>query len=138
MERRLGQPEGWPFSLPRFSLEKSIHSPNSASVRPDHLLPGLAAKSLGKLRHVRNHVVDAEDRQRVRVGGNGHTSNFRTYGRAPRIGVRKEETLAIGPAVRTFVVERFTLLFQFGLEREQRQVNAPVVRRVLTLGQQAV
>src|ERR1700733_372646 len=48
-------------------------SPHSASIHPHHLLTSLAAKRLSKLWHVRNHVIDAEDGERVRVGSNEHT-----------------------------------------------------------------
>src|SRR5271170_3479947 len=119
-------------------IESTIPSPNPASVRPDHLLASLATKSLGKLRHIRNHVVDAEDGQRVRVGGNHQTRHLRTYTGAPRVGVREEEALTIRPAIQTFVVERLALLLEFGLERKQRQMDAAVIRRILTLSKQAV
>src|ERR1035441_3641801 len=109
-----------------------------ASVRPDHLLARLASESLGKLRHVRHHVVDAEDGQRVWVGGNRQTRYLRPDIGAPRVGEGKEEALAIGPAIRTFVVDRLALLLEFALEGVQRDTEAAVVRRILALGQQAI
>ncbi len=100
--------------------------------------PALQPKACCELRHVRNHVVDAEDRQRVRVGGDDQTRDLRPHIRAPRIRIREEEALAIGPAVRTFVVERFALLLECGFERVQREMDAAVVGRVFALGEQAI
>src|ERR1700683_2078137 len=80
-------------------------SPHSASIRPPHLLPRLATEGLGELGHIRNHIVDAEDGQRVRVSSNDHPCHLRTYRRAPRVRIGKKKTLPIGPAIRTFVIE---------------------------------
>src|ERR1700685_1107083 len=74
----------------------------------------------------------------MRVGSNEHPRYLRTHVRAPRIGIGEEEALAIGPAVRTFVVERLPLRLECALQREQREMDAPVIRRVLALGEQAI
>src|SRR5947209_19553877 len=79
--------------------------PHPAGVLPNHLLSGLASECLFEFRHIRKHVVDAELRQRMRIGGDKHARDLRTDVRAPGIGIGQEETLAIRPAILSFVVE---------------------------------
>jgi hypothetical protein len=84
---------GWQGSMST-RQPSTLPSPNPASIHPHHLLTSLAAESLGKCRHVRDHIVDAEDGQRLRVGGNEHTCHLRTHARAPRVGIGEEKALA--------------------------------------------
>ena len=48
----------------------------------------------------------------VGVGGNDQACDLRAHVRAPREGVREEEALPVGPAVRALIVERLALLLQ--------------------------
>src|ERR1700691_6791483 len=64
--------------------------------------------------------------------------DFWTDIRTPRIGVRQEEPLQFGPAVRTFVVERFALALEIGRQRNQGEVNPAIIGRILALCQQTV
>src|SRR6202035_5208847 len=73
-----------------------------------------------------------------RVRGDDQTRHLRPDRGAPRVRIREEEALAIGPSVRTFVVERFALLLKIGLKRIQREMETSVVSRILALSQQAV
>ena len=74
----------------------------------------------------------------MRIGGHDQARDFGPHIRAPRIGVRQEEALAVGPAIRTLIVERLALLLQRGFQGIQRQMDAAVVGGVLSLRQQAV
>ncbi len=75
---------------------------------------------------------------RMRVGGHDHARDFRTHVCAPRVRVRQEEALAVGPAVGAFIVQRLALLLQRGFERVQAQVDAAIVSGIFALGEQAV
>src|SRR3981081_1838304 len=70
--------------------------PDSAGVGSDHLLSGFAAEGLVEFRHIRHHVVDAENRQRMRVCGHNHAGDLGTDVSAPGIGIGEEETRAVG------------------------------------------
>src|SRR5215469_9887287 len=61
--------------------------PDPARVRSHHLLSGFAAEGLLEFRHVREHIVDAEYGQRVRIRSNDQTRNLRADIRAPRIRI---------------------------------------------------
>src|SRR5207237_3253866 len=52
--------------------------------------------------------------------------------------VREKESLAIGPAVRPFVVERLGFFSELIGKRHQRQARAAIIRGVFALGEQAV
>ena len=85
--------------------------PDAAGVRSDHLLTGLAVEGLTEFLHVRGYVIDAEYWQGVGIGGDDHARDLWTYTGAPGIGVREKESLTIGPAVLSFIIERLALLF---------------------------
>src|SRR5262249_1177149 len=57
---------------------------------------------------------------------------------APRVGIREEEALALGPAVVPFIVERLALLLEVCLECSQREPDAAIVRCIFSLRQQAI
>src|SRR4051794_34010507 len=80
--------------------------PDPAGIGPYHFLSGFAVEGLAEFRHVRDHVVDAIERHGVRIGGYDQASDLRTDVGAPRICVREEKALAVGPSVLAFIVER--------------------------------
>src|SRR5215467_2682990 len=86
--------------------------PHPAGVGSYHLLTRLAVEGLAEFCHVGNHIVDAEYRHGMRIRGYNQTGDLRTDIRAPGIGVREKESLAIGPAIFPFVVQRLALLLQ--------------------------
>src|SRR4029077_16636064 len=86
--------------------------PDPAGVGSYHFLSRLAAEGLAEFRHVGDHVVDAEFRKGVGIGGDDQARDLLTDIRAPGVGIGEEETLAVGPAVVAFVVERLALLLQ--------------------------
>src|ERR1700756_4476007 len=86
--------------------------PDSAGVGSYHFLSGLAAEGLAEFGHVGDHVVDAEFRKGVGIGGDDQACDLLADIGAPGIGVGEEEALAVGPAVFALVVERLALLLQ--------------------------
>ena len=120
------------FAAGPFSFSTN-HLPDSAGVGSYHLLPGLAAEGVLEFRHVGHHVIDAEDGQGMGIGGHGEARDLGTDVGAPRVGKRQEELLAVGPSIGTFIVERFALLFQVGLEGIEREVDAAVVGSIFPL-----
>ena len=77
-----------------------------------HGLAGLAIECLLELRHIHQHVVDAQFGHGVRIGQNHVPCRFRPDLIAPAHPVGNEETLQVGQAVRVLVLQRFALLFQ--------------------------
>src|SRR3984957_4484880 len=74
----------------------------------------------------------------MRISGDDEARDLRTHIRARGVGIRQEETLAVGPSIRAFVVERLALLLERGFERVQREMNSPVVGGVFSLSEQSV
>src|SRR6266576_3670395 len=91
--------------------------PNAAGVGSYHFLSGFAAEGLAEFRHVGDHVIDAEFRKRVGIGGDDQARELLADIGAPGISIGEEEALSVGPAVVAFVVERLALLLQREFQR---------------------
>ena len=89
--------------IPRINVAPEV-SAAQARVFPFVLEPAISFRG--------DHVIDAEFREGVGIGGDDQARDLLADIGAPGIGIGEEEALAVGPAVVAFVVERLVLLLQ--------------------------
>src|SRR5437764_13233328 len=101
------------FCLLPFAFSKRLPNLAALLLRANHRVADLALVGFGELRHVRERAVDAEARDRVRVGLRLKASRFGRVLLGPDLRPSKEETLLRREAVN---VGRARLAFQRLLE----------------------
>src|SRR6516162_4643877 len=107
--------------------------PDTTGVLAHHGLTLVAAKRLGEFRHVGNHVIDAVFVEWMRVHEQQSPHHFGSHIAAPDASIGQKKSLQLGYAIFPFARQSFSLGLQVRVQRRQRQVDAAIVGRILTL-----